>query len=73
MQHIYLLNIILTVFVFASCGKSQNCINRDGIDPNQVCTTIYDPVCGCNDVTYSNECRATANGVVLWSKGPCIR
>jgi len=32
---------------------------------------IYDPVCGCNEVTYSNECVAENNGVLIFEKGSC--
>ena len=55
-----------------ACGKTQNCIDTSKMNLNQVCSTIYDPVCGCDDRTYQNECRAEANGVVLWSKGICL-
>src|SRR5690606_26949721 len=31
----------------------------------------YDPVCGCNGVTYSSSCAADAAGVVSYLKGIC--
>ncbi len=35
------------------------------------CSREYDPVCGCNGITYDNACIAEANGVRFYSKGVC--
>ena len=37
-----------------------------------VCPEIYEPVCGCNDVTYTNECYAEASGMLNWTEGECL-
>lgn len=36
-----------------------------------VCIEIYDPVCGCDDIAYSNTCFAEASGVLRWTQGAC--
>ncbi|HEY5748450.1 MAG TPA: hypothetical protein VIU12_20410 [Chryseolinea sp.] len=54
-------------------GKTQNgpCIDSTKIDLNGPCIMIYAPVCGCNNVTYDNECLATRSGVLHWKEGKC--
>ena len=37
----------------------------------EMCTEQYDPVCGCNDKTYPNECYAARAGISVGAKGAC--
>src|SRR5688572_11515223 len=37
----------------------------------EVCTTQDEPVCGCDDTTYSNPCNANMAGVSVASDGEC--
>ncbi len=38
---------------------------------NQICPSAYSPVCGCNGITYPNECAAMAAGISQWWAGEC--
>lgn len=37
----------------------------------ELCPRTYAPVCGCNNITYSNECFAKKAGVLKWTQGTC--
>lgn len=56
---------------FPSTAPTRQCIDPCRIDLDRICTEVYDPVCGCNGITYSNECFAEREGVVRWTNGEC--
>lgn len=60
-------------FFFPSSGVyAQNCVDSSLIDPGMACMDLYDPVCGCNNVTYSNSCYAVIfGGVTEFTMGAC--
>lgn len=48
------------------------CIDSSLIDLNVLCPGIFEPVCGCDSITYSNSCEAMFyGGVVSYTAGPC--
>lgn len=48
------------------------CIDSNQINLNVLCPAIYEPVCGCDSITYSNSCEATNyGGVVSFTEGAC--
>ncbi|MBK8807129.1 MAG: hypothetical protein IPO21_10985 [Bacteroidales bacterium] len=63
--------IIIFNLLFLSSLKAQECIDSSKIDTSSACNTLYDPVCGCNKVSYSNSCEAEKNGIINYSKGKC--
>ena len=52
-----------------SCGSADQtgvCVVRP-----ELCPEVYNPVCGCDHMTYSNECFANAAGQDIISTGVC--
>ena len=72
------LKIILTsliLFFSFSCSNSDDvqdiCIDESKIDELGLCIEIYQPVCGCDGITYPNDCYADRLGVISYVAGEC--
>jgi hypothetical protein len=50
---------------------NSTCVDHSKIDPDIVCIMEHKPVCGCNGVSYGNECLAQREGVLLWRIDYC--
>jgi hypothetical protein len=64
--------IILILLGLFKVTKAQ-CIDSLRISPTFPCPDLlYNPVCGCDNVTYRNLCYAlNRNGVLYYSEGTC--
>ncbi len=66
-------NLLAALFlsmVLIQCGSQEDACNGDKI-ADCVCDASYVPVCGCDEVTYSNACVAKCEGVKEFKNGPC--
>ena len=39
------------------------CFDPNKVDLGVMCPLVYKPVCGCNNITYSNDCEAEREGI----------
>jgi hypothetical protein len=53
-------------FALGACGGTGSCEAKP-----TVCTKEFDPVCGCDQNTYSNPCFAASDGVSIRAPGRC--
>ena len=51
--------------------QSSICIDSNLIGNADECIEIYDPVCGCDGITYDNYCVADSSGITSYVAGEC--
>ncbi len=59
-----------TLALFNSSCNQADC-DKGGDPSTCICPAVIDPVCGCNDVTYENSCRAECAGITEYTEGEC--
>ena len=71
MRKISKVTVLITFLFCFQWGHAQICILDTLINPSATCTSILQPVCGCDGTTYSNSCEAEKHGVSAWTSGAC--
>ncbi len=74
----------VTAYSTGPCSENTNCYDPGFVLTSNIVVlsptsgvisinapTNYDPVCGCNGVTYTNSFVAEANGITYYTKGQC--
>ena len=64
-----IVGLILVACATSACTPDSECI--EVIDPACLYTAQYDPVCGCNCVTYTNQGHAGCSGITEFESGAC--
>ena len=73
---ISLITISVLLILIFSCSTEDkvedSCVDESMIEEFSVCIEIYQPVCGCDGVTYPNSCYAeNFNGITSYINGSC--
>ena len=66
--------LLFISFVISLCGAfrlNAQCIDSSMVQPGAYCDPQWIPVCGCDGITYRNDCFSRINGLTSWNYGIC--
>ena len=62
----------VTIISSGPCQETNVCVDQDQINLATPIPLIWDPVCGCDSITYSNSSEAFFHGgIQSWTPGEC--
>jgi hypothetical protein len=73
LQHTFIILFLCCTFSVNNLNAQfvNTCVDSFSIQSTSSCPGLFDPICGCNGITYRNFCFATNNGVKAYTAGPC--
>lgn len=66
-----LLSLLMMIGLFVGCCDEPGICNPQPPEDDCACYLIYAPVCGCDGVTYGNDCQARCHNILEYTPGEC--